>query len=224
MHISVNFHTSCDKFHRTMSLYSSHGGENVKKFFSLTAAFCLVFSLTTCARWREPEPDYLGMMLQAAQQGDLQAGHEAQELYRLQAAEKGETAEVSFDELYLLSRAIHYKYGHYRYSDELRMCAGEVILNRMASPEYPDSMEAVIFQPGQDTGIEPEDFEQCTCPSQACVAVACRLLSGERMLEPDVVLESHCPDKNIYAMFCDSLLGNTYFFKSEHPELYKTGN
>ena len=192
----------------------------MKKFFSLTAALCLVFSLSTCAQLIEPEPDYLGMMFEAAQQGDVQAGREAEELYRLQAAEKGETVELSFDELYLLSRAIHYKYGHYRYSDELRMCAGEVILNRMASPEYPDSMEEVIFQPGQEAGIDPEAFEQCSCPSKACVDAACRLLSGERMLESSVVLESHSPGKNVYAMFCDNLLGNTYFFKSEHPELY----
>lgn len=193
----------------------------MKKFFSLTAALCLVFSLTTCARMEKPEPDYLGMMLRAAQQGDVQAGRETEELYRLQAAEKGEQVSLSFDELYLLSRAIHYKYGNYRYSDELRMCAGEVILNRMASPEYPDSMEEVIFQPEQETGVDPAAFEECKCPSQACVAVACRLLNGERMLEPDVVLETHSPGKNVYAMFCDNLLGNTYFFRSEHPELYE---
>ena len=197
------------------------GVENVKQLFSLTAALCLVFSLTTCARFEEPEPDYLGMMLRAAEQGDVQAGREAETLYRLQAAEKGEEAPLCFDELYLLSRAIHCKYGQYRYSDELRMCGGEIILNRMASPEYPDSMEAVIFQPGQEQGIDPETFEQCLCPSRSCVAVACRLLSGERMMEPDVVLETHSPGKNVYAMFCDNLLGNTYFFKSEHPELYE---
>ena len=192
----------------------------MKKFFSLTAALCLVFSLSTCAQLKEPEPDYLGMMLEAAQQGDVQAGREAEALYRRQAAEKGESVGMSFDELYLLSRAIHYKYGHYRYSDELRMCAGEVILNRMASPEYPDSMKEVIFQPGQEPEIDPETFEQCSCPSKACVTAACRLLSGERMLERSVVLETHSPGKNVYAMFCDNLLGNTYFFKSEHPELY----
>ena len=192
----------------------------MKKIFSLTAALCLVFLLSTCAKFEEPESDYLGMMLQAAQRGDVQAGREAEELYRLQAAEKGEDVRLSFDELYLLSRAIHYKYGHYRYSDELRMCAGEVILNRMASPEYPDNMEAVILQAVQTPGTDPESFQQCSCPSQACVAVACRLLAGERMLEPEVVLETHSPGKNVYAMFCDDLLGNTYFLKSEHPELY----
>lgn len=219
-HISEHFHTPCDKFHGPVSIYSSHGGENVKKIFSLTAVLCLVFSLTTCARMEKPEPDYLRMMCQAAQQGDIQAGREAEALYRLQAAEKGECVRIGFDELYLLSRAIHYKYGHYRYSDELRMCAGEVILNRMASPEYPDSMEAVILQAIQEPGTDLQSFEKCSCPSQACVAVACRLLDGERMLEPEVVLETHSPGKNVYAMFCDDLLGNTYFFRSEHPELY----
>lgn len=184
---------------------------------------CLVFSLSTCAKLREPEPDYLNEMLEAAQNGDVEAGRQAETLYNQQTQiQRGDTAELSFDELYLLSQAIHYKYGHYRYSDELRMCAGEVILNRMASPEYPDSMEAVIFQPQEDERTDLAQLGHCTCPMGNCVKAACRLMMGERMLEPEVVLETHSPARNVYAMFCDDLLGNTYFYKSEHPELYIT--
>lgn len=195
----------------------------MKKIFSLAAAICLVFSLTTCARLREPEPDYLEEMLEAAQKGDIEAGREAEVLYSLCLAEEsGEDMPISFDQLYLLSRAIHYKYGNYRYSDELRMCAGEVILNRLASPEYPDCLEQVIFQPQEANRLDLRALEHCSCPNGNCVKAACRLLGGERMLEPSVVVESHSPAKNVYAMFCDDLLGNTYFFKSEHPELYES--
>ena len=104
------------------------------------------------------------------------------------------------------------------------MCAGEVILNRMASPEYPDTMEKVIFQKGIEDEVDEAAFSLCVSPSRNCVRAAVRLLQGERMLEPEVVLETHYPSKGIYAVFCDDLLGNTYFYKSEHPELYKAGN
>ena len=194
----------------------------MKKYFTLAAAFCLALCLSTCARRpEEPEPDYLGMMVQAAQQGDVEAGRQAQQLRQLSMEEKGLTEkELNFDQLYLLSRIIHYKYGHYRYSNELRMCSGEVILNRMASPEYPDTMEDVIFQAGQTNTVDKEEFALCVCPSKACVEAALRLLLGERMLEPEVVLETHYPAEGIYAVFCDDLLGNTYFYKSENLELY----
>lgn len=202
------------------------GGETVKKFISLAAAALLVFFLSTCARRpEEPEPDYLGMMMQAAQQGDVETGRQTQQLWETSLAKKkGEEQALSFDQLYLLSRLIHFKYGHYRYSDELRMCAGEVILNRMASPEYPDTMEKVIFQKGIEDEVDEAAFSLCVSPSRNCVRAAARLLQGERMLEPEVVLETHYPSKEIYAVFCDDLLGNTYFYKSEHPELYKAGN
>jgi len=198
----------------------------VKKFISLAAAALLVFFLSTCARRpEEPEPDYLGMMMQAAQQGDVETGRQAQQLWETSLAKnKGDGQAVPFDQLYLLSRLIHFKYGHYRYSDELRMCAGEVILNRVASPEYPDTMEKVIFQKGIEDEVDEAAFSLCISPSRDCVRAAARLLQGERMLEPEVVLETHYPAKGVYAVFCDDLLGNTYFFKSEHPELYKTGN
>lgn len=194
----------------------------MKKLISLAAAMCLVFSLSTCARHKEPEPDYVEMMMQAAQQGDRAAGRQAEQLYRMKLEESGqEESCVSFDQLYLLARAIHFKYGHYRYSNELRMCAGEVLLNRVASPEYPDTLEEVLFQPGQVEDIDRQAFEECVSPSRNCVEAAYRLLRGERMLEPEVVLETHYPAGKVYAMFCDNLLGNTYFYKSEHLELYR---
>ena len=198
----------------------------MKKFISLAAAALLVFFLSTCARRpEEPEPDYLGMMMQAAQQGDVETGREVQQIWEASIARnKSDGQAVPFDQLYLLSRLIHFKYGHYRYSDELRMCAGEVILNRMASPEYPDTMEKVIFQKGIEEEVDEDAFSLCVSPSRDCVRAAARLLQGERMLEPEVVLETHYPAKGVYAVFCDDLLGNTYFYKSEHPELYKAGN
>ena len=94
----------------------------MKKFISLAAAALLVFFLSTCARRpEEPEPDYLGMMMQAAQQGDVETGRQAQQLWETSLAKKkGEEQALSFDQLYLLSRLIHFKYRSEEHTSELQ--------------------------------------------------------------------------------------------------------
>lgn len=193
----------------------------MKKPFCLLLAVCCALCLTTCAMVQpEPEPDYLAIMAGAAAKGDVRTGREAEQLRALSAAGDADYIPVSFDDLYLLSRILYFRYGSYRCSDELRLCAGEVMLNRVASPEYPDNLMDVIYQSGQLNAIDAEAFDACLYPSRECVAVALRLLLGERMLEPSVVLQTDYPASGIYAMFCDRLLGNTYFYKSENLELY----
>ncbi|MGI5976316.1 MAG: cell wall hydrolase [Candidatus Limivicinus sp.] len=194
----------------------------MRKAAFLAMALCLCLCLSTCAQTLpEPEPDYLGMMCRAAAAGDIAAGHEAENLRRIDMESSGkEEKEVSFDELYLLSRVIYLQFGSSRYSDELRLCAGEVIMNRVASPEYPDSLEEVIFQPGQSSPIDKAVFDKCTRPSPCCVNAAMKLLLGERMLEPSVILYTDYPAEGVYATFCDDLLGNTYFYESRNLELY----
>lgn len=188
----------------------------MKKLCVLILTLAAALGLTTCARsLPEPEPDYLDAMLRAAVIGDVRAGHRAQR----QRDESGSAAPdyipVSFDELYLLSRYIYLQYGSYRCSDELRLCAGEVMLNRVAAEGYPNSLEGVICQQGQEGSVSVHDFDACRTPSRECARVALRLLLGERMLEPSVVIISAGARDGIYAMFCDRLLGNTYFYRSD---------
>lgn len=195
----------------------------MKKLFILLMTLAAAVCLTTCAQTQpEPEPDYLDAMVHAAASGDVRAGHSAQSLRELSQGNADDYIPVSFDDLYTLSRYIYLKYGSYRCSDELRLCAGEVVLNRVASPEYPNSIEGVICQSGQVNAVDTRAFDACREPSPECVRVALRLLLGERMLEPSVVLLTDYPADNIYAMFCDRLLGNTYFYKSDALELYRS--
>lgn len=193
----------------------------MKKLIVLIAALAAALGLTTCAMpLPEPEPDYLDAMLRAAVLGDVRAGHRAQILRDESQRGEADYVPVSFDELYLLSRYIYLEYGSYRCSDELRLCAGEVMLNRLASSEYPNSLEAVICQPDETGSVSMREFDACRTPSGACARVSLRLLMGERMLEPAVVGIDDAPHEGLYAMFCDRLLGNTYFYKSENPALY----
>ncbi len=194
----------------------------MKKLVSLLLVIAAALCLTTCAeRLPEPEPDYLALMVKAAIAGDVDAGRSLQAARDVSSqSAQADFVPVSFDELYLLSRYIEYRYGSYRCSDDLRFCAGELVLNRVASPEYPDTLEAVIFQPGELGEIDTATFAVCLNPTRPCVNVALRLLMGERQMENSVVIESARPANDIYAMFCDRLLGNTYYYKSENLELY----
>lgn len=194
----------------------------MKKLVSLLLVIAAALCLTTCAeRLPEPEPDYLALMVKAAIAGDVDAGRSLQAAREASSqSAQADFVPVSFDELYLLSRYIEYRYGSYRCSDDLRFCAGELVLNRVASPEYPDTLEAVIFQPGELGEIDTAAFAACLNPTRPCVNVALRLIMGERQMENSVVIESARPANDIYAMFCDRLLGNTYYYKSANLELY----
>ena len=188
----------------------------------LLATVLLMFCLTTCAQSpKEPEPDYLELMARAAQRGDAEAGAQAEWMYRLKSEENPEEEHaISFDSLYLLARVICAQYGDYHYTDELRQAYGELLLNRMCSPEYPNTLEGVIFQARRAGEIDSERLAQCLTPDRASVTAALRVLQGERRMESDVVITSDTPTQQVYAVFCDDLMGNTYFCRSDKPELY----
>ncbi len=195
----------------------------MKRFLALTLLLALALSLTTCAYMEdEPEPDYLELMIQAAANGDVEAGRQAEALRAESLARTGsQETPVSFDELYLLAKFIYYEAGSWRLSPEQRLCVGEVVLNRVASPEYPGTIADVIYQPGQYEGVTAEEFENNIVPSRDCVKVAMRLLLGERMLEPCVVYQGGSPEGVIYAIFCDQLYGYTYFCESPNLWMYR---
>lgn len=164
----------------------------------------LALLMNTCAGTRTPEvPDYLGDMERAAVAGDLEAGHLAEYARSRQLQERGSgEVPVSFDDLYLLARFIYAEAGGRGYSDEQRMCTGELALNRVLSPDYPDTLEAVIYQGGLSERTSTLAFKTELRPSRPCVQAAMRLLLGERMMAPEVVLRSDRAEGRVYARFC----------------------
>lgn len=182
--------------------------KRMKKILSVILLAAIACCLCTCAvRAPEPKPDYLRMMAEAAKSGSVELGRGIE---KLRGKVSGEEDYVSFDELYLLSRYITAAFENTRYSSQLRFCAGEVVLNRMASPDYPDGMEAVIFQEGMYPEVSRRQIDDCVSPTRASIDIALRLLRGERVMEVDVVILTKQPEKEIYATFCDELTGNLY--------------
>ena len=166
------------------------------------------------------ETYYLEEMGRAAVAGDTQAGREAEQ-YRNEIIDQNGSGEVkiSFDDLYLLAKLICAEAGSDWLSDDFRLCVGEVVLNRVDSPEFPDNISDVVYQKGQYASAGTAAFASLV-PSQACVDVALRLMQGERKMAPSVVFQSDHEQGEIFSMYTDRRLGTTFFCVSPNQELY----
>ena len=188
--------------------------------FAAAVAVCAALSMPVSGdAW---ETDYLEEMVSAVVEADSARGEAAaearNETLRLLRAE--ETA-FDFEELLLLSRIMYAEAGSVWLSDEWKMCVGEVVLNRVASPEFPDTIREVLEQPGQYYGKNCRYFDTLQ-PSELCVRLAIRLLRGERVMdEPSVVFQANFRQGGgVFAEYKDQQLGSTFFCYSLRPELY----
>ncbi|MFB0921390.1 MAG: cell wall hydrolase [Oscillospiraceae bacterium] len=166
--------------------------------------------------------DYSEAMIQAAVTGDYAAGLAAQQTRdeKISTLDLG-TSTYTFEDLMLLSKIIYAEAGSVWLSDEWKMCVGEVVLNRVASPEFPDTIKDVLEQPGQYYGSNSSYFDDLL-PTERCVRCAIRLLNGERLLESSVVFQANFKQgSGTQTAFYDKYLGWTYFCYSSHIELYQ---
>ena len=198
------------------------GGERtvfyVNRAFLLIVLFFLFLSPSTRADW-EPGTDYMARMLAAAEAGDAEAGRaaEAARADKLAALEL-DYPEVRFDELLLLAQLIQAEAGSDWLDLRWKMAVGEVALNRVESPEFPDTLAEVAAQPGQYCRA----LERYR-PSRESVEAARRLLEGERVLgDASVVFQSnYVLGGGVCLTLRDARLGPTYLCFSTHPELYR---
>lgn len=170
----------------------------------------------------DPDADYMAAMSEAVMAGDYAAGAAAAAARAEKLADMElDYVPVEFEELWLLSKIIYAEAGSVWLPMDWKMAVGEVVLNRMASPEFPDTMREVLEQPGQYYGRGSYYFESIR-PSAECVEAARRLLEGERVLcEPGVVFQSNYRlGSGVFLELRDSLLGSTYLCWSSRPELY----
>ena len=169
----------------------------------------------------EPDINYLLLMQEHCMSGDIEAGEEAEILRNLKIdVMELREKKIAFWDLFLLSKLIALEAGSSWLSMEWKMSVGEVLLNRVASPEFPDSIEACINQPGQYASVNSSRF-QAILPDYDSVIAASRLLNGERILNSNtVIFQSNSVQGEIFRVLHDERLGNTYLCMSNHPELY----
>lgn len=115
------------------------------------------------------------------------------------------------DDIYWLARCMEAEAG-IDWLDWEIMMIGEVVLNRVNSPYFPDTVREVVLQPGQYAPFSGE--YQMINPSQRYVELAERLLDGERVLnDPDVVWQALFEQgSSIVKLVYDPVLGSTTYF------------
>lgn len=139
----------------------------------------------------------------------MEAAAVARAAEEAKAAEEAASA-INEDDLYYLAAAITKEAGSNWITDEHQMMVGNVILNRVASSAFPDTIYGVLTQKGQypwaSKGIN-------ITPTERAYSNARRLLSGERILPENVVYQSTVTQgSGVYTSIYDATLGNTTYF------------
>lgn len=195
----------------------------MKRLIAVLPAIVLVFVLNCNAEaLYDPNVDYSKEMINACITGNWDEGIKAQNARDEKISALGlDEKSYSFEDLMLLSKIIYAEAGSEWLSDEWKMSVGEVVLNRVASPEFPNTIKEVIEQPGQYYGANSRYFNTLL-PTERCVQCAIRLLNGERLLEPSVVYQANFTQGGgTHVAYYDKYLGWTYFCYSTNMQLYQ---
>lgn len=134
-----------------------------------------------------------------------------------QPIQEQELNPISDSDLYWLARIMQAEDGHY-WADEDIMKLGEVALNRVASPLFPNTVREVALQGTEDlndnipTQYEPfENYEEWM-PAPYYIYLAARLLNGERVLnEPDAIWQALFVQGEIVDTIYDPFFENTTY-------------
>lgn len=165
--------------------------------------------------------NYSEIMIISAINGDTVTGLEAEQNRNAKIDKQGLSySKIKFNDLFLVSKIMTAEAGSYWLSDEWKMAVGEVLLNRVASPEFPNTIEECVYQSGQYYSKSSSYFKKLL-PWEKETRLAWRLLEGERHLEPSVVFQANFTQGSCtFKSFYDRYLGWSYFCYSTRPELY----
>lgn len=151
--------------------------------------------------------DFLAMYDGSAAQATAAASEAVQSTSETSSAP---ASDYSQDDLFYLAAAITKEAGSNWITDEHQMMVGNVILNRVASGSYPNSVYGVITQAGQYPWASGASS---VVPSARAYANAQRLLNGERILPANVVYQSTVTQgSGVYTSVYDATLGTTTYF------------
>lgn len=127
----------------------------------------------------------------------------------------------TFDNLLLLSKIVHAEAGSSWLTEEHRRLVASVVINRVNSPEFPNTIYDVIYQKGQYSPVRTNYFSNLK-PSKRCVFSALNILANGSIAPRDVVFQANFRQgSGVYKSIYDSKLGTTYFCYSSNRNLYK---
>lgn len=124
-------------------------------------------------------------------------------IYKVPVYDSGEHMEeintetlLDQSKVYMLAHLIGGEAGADWCTDELQLMVGSVVLNRMASDKFPNTMEEVIFQQGQYSVTWNGAYYNE--PTERTVANAKYLLLNGPTIPSDVLFQANFPQKRTY--------------------------
>ena len=169
----------------------------------------------------EINTNYAELMVIAACHGDISLGHEYERLRNLKKEYLHIDDNLIFDDLYLLSKVVETEAGSYWLTEEHRQLVASVVINRVKSPEFPNTLYEVVYQKGQYAAAGTSLFENLI-PSEKAVRSAMAVLKDGSIAPPSVVFQAEfVQGKGTYKKITESILGTTYFCYSSNQALYK---
>jgi len=127
-----------------------------------------------------------------------------------------EAPQYAYADVYILAKIMQAESG-IDWPDWAVMCIGEVVLNRVESEHFPDTVYGVIYQ-GNPVQYEPTTLESWRTlePSEDNIDLARRLMDGERVIgDSSVVWQALFPQgTQTVVTYYDKALGTTTYFCS----------
>lgn len=97
--------------------------------------------------------------------------------------------EIDSNDLYILSHIINGEAGDDNCSHELRIAVGSVVLNRVADPDFPDTIHDVVFDEGQYEPTWNGEYEKL--PSEDSIETAKFLLENGSQIPENCVYQAN---------------------------------
>jgi len=188
---------------------------------SFILALCVIYLCSSTVFADSPDDvNYMEIMIDSVVNRNFETGHWAEEMRNNKILENGlNYIPINYDELDLLSRLIQGEAGSDGISQEWRMDVGEVVMHRVASPEFPNTIHDVIFQAGQ--------YYPAICgaintliPRRECVEAALAVLEGRDDMPGSVVFQANFSQGSVYRTYYLYPYGTTYFCESSNKYLY----
>lgn len=116
------------------------------------------------------------------------------------------------DDLYWLSRVVYAEAGCNWFPDWVQQAVASVVINRVNSSSYPNTIYDVIYQPGQYGCVNNGSIYNT--PTQKVINNCKYVLENGSTLPSYVIGQSGYPLGPVYTQYYDSVLGTTIYFFS----------
>ena len=120
-------------------------------------------------------------------------------------------SDVCDDDVDLLARLLTCEMGCSWIADDQQLYVGSVVLNRVASDLFPDTLQEVIYQPGQYAPAISGWIETVQ-PDERTIENARWLLENGSVLPENVLYQSTVVQGEVYDSYYDADLGTTTYY------------